>query len=154
MQRSKPLYRKVNTRTHGVRHGSGQRSSYERGSSKPMSKSMHSGQRHGLDYTPLYRFLLSRVGQRWDDVHSKAVARLDQEGPIYHLVALRDADEVPYVRTGESSYFSGLRVENGVLALVDPEIDHKSFKPTCACCTHSFNGKTVEMVYEPDDEED
>lgn len=153
MQRQKPLYRKVNTRTHGVRHGSGQRAAYERGSSKPVSKSMHSGQRHGWDYTPLYRFLLSRVGEPWDEVHSQAVARLDREEPIYHMVALHEADAVPYVRTGESSYFSGLHIEDGVLALVDPSISHENFRPTCACCTHSFNGKTVELAFEAQDKE-
>jgi hypothetical protein len=153
MQRAKPLYRKVNTRTHGVNHGSGQRASYVRGSSKPTSKSMHSGQRHGLDYTPLYRFLLSRVGQSWDEVHSLAVARLDREDPIYHLVARNIADAVPFVRTGESSYFSGLHVVDGILCCVDPTVSYENFKPTCACCTHSFNGQTVELAYEPHDKE-
>ena len=48
---------------------------------------MHSGQRHGYDYTPLFKFLLSRAGKNWDDVYSEAISRLDQEEPIWWMVA-------------------------------------------------------------------
>lgn len=153
MQRSKPLYRKVNTRTHGVTHGSGQRAAYERRGQKPPATSMHSKQRHGFDYTPLYRFLLSRIGRVWEEVHSDAVARLDQEAPIYHIVALRESEQEAFVRTGESSYFSGLCLKEGRLAVVDPTLTPKNFKPFCACCTHSFNGVNVETPYDAQTED-
>jgi len=32
--------------------------------------------RHGLNYSPLYKFLRSQVGQDWDSVYSEAVSRL------------------------------------------------------------------------------
>ena len=54
---------------------------------------MHPGRQNGLDYTPLFRFLLSKVGQDWDAVHSEAVARLDRQEPIYWMVALKEADK-------------------------------------------------------------
>jgi len=64
--------------------------------------------RRGLDYTPLYRFLLSKVGADWDDVHSEAVSRLDEEYPIFFVVALREDERTPYFYGGETACFSGL----------------------------------------------
>lgn len=51
------LYRSVNTRTHGVRHGSCRAYRYERHSKKEQRAlstrgSMHSHHQHGFDYTP------------------------------------------------------------------------------------------------------
>lgn len=142
----KPLYRKVNTRTHGVRHGNGGEARWDRGKKVAGNRnlttgSMHSYHRHGRDYTPLFRFLISRVGKPWDEVHSEAVARLDDPAPIYWLVAVQGADKQPYVRVGESSYFSRLCVDaDGVLAKVDPTLNETSLAPFCSCCTHTFNG--------------
>lgn len=85
MNRKEPLYRNVNTRTHGVKHGGGEfkwtRNSKLSRSESSSRSPMHSKTLHGLDYTPLFKFLLSRVGQFWDFVHSEAVQRLDR-GPI------------------------------------------------------------------------
>jgi hypothetical protein len=47
---------------------------------------MHSGQ-FQYDYTPLFMFLLSRVGKNWDEVYSEAKARLNKEEPIFYMVA-------------------------------------------------------------------
>ena len=95
-----PLYRKVNTRTHQVvKHGwRGGEARWERNTkatktSEATRGSMHPGLRHGLDYTPLYRFLLSKVGQDWDAVYSEAVARLDRPAPISEMVALHEDEE-------------------------------------------------------------
>lgn len=147
MQRDKkPLYRSVNTRTHGVRHGAGGKSKWERntkaaGKNRATKGSMHSGQRHGFDYTPLFKFLLSRVGRDWDEVHSEAVARLDREEPIFWMVAENLSEANPTFRAGESSHFSGLYVdETNTLALVAPEVTPDTMQPTCACCTHTLNG--------------
>lgn len=144
--RAKPLYRPVNTTARGVHHRFGGRSSWDRNTKaavrdESMTGSMHGKKQRGLDYTPLFRFLLSRVGQDWDATHSEAVARLDRPDPIFWMVALHEADRKPYFPTGESSYFSGLYVdEENRLALVAPEVTPETLEPDCACCTHTFNG--------------
>lgn len=74
--RKEPLYRKVNTRTRGVHHYKGGRARWERGTKVAQQNegergSMHQGVQNGLDYTPLFRFLLSKVGENWNDVHSE-----------------------------------------------------------------------------------
>jgi len=138
-----PLYRKVNTTAHGVHHRNGGDFSNTR-HRVPVDKGripMSGKARSGLDYTPLFRFLLSRVGTDWNSVFSEATARLDQAAPIFWLVALRPEDEQEYVRTVESSYFSGLRVNGqGKLEIVNPNLGPQSLAPLCACCTHTFNG--------------
>lgn len=109
---------------------------------------MHSGQRHGFDYTPLFKFLLSRVGEDWDEVHSEAVSRLDREEPINWMVAPDFSAGTPFFRAGESSYFSGLYVDdNNRLAVVDPELTPDTMQPSCACCTHTLNGVRLSTPY-------
>ncbi|MEM1151642.1 MAG: hypothetical protein AAGI03_13980 [Pseudomonadota bacterium] len=150
----KPLYRSVNTRTYGVRHGSGSKSKWERNSkaslkNKSMKQSMHSGQRHGFDYTPLFKFLLARVGEDWNGVHSEAIARLDREEPITWMVASSFSEGRPFFGAGGSSYFSGLYVdENNILSVVDPELTYETMRPFCACCTHTLNGIRLTSPYE------
>lgn len=142
-----PLYRKVNTTAHGVHHlvgGDFREERKKQTTDQPDAQhlGMHGRKKRGLDYTPLFRFLLSKVGQQWNSIYSEAIARLDRPEPIFWLVALREADEQDYVRTGESSYFSGLRVDqNGVLQVVNPKLDAGSLAPLCKCCTHTFNGE-------------
>ncbi|TXI14996.1 MAG: hypothetical protein E6Q67_15640 [Roseateles sp.] len=141
-----PLYRSVNTRTHGVRHGLGGEFRHERhakgvAASDATHLPMHGKHRHGRDYTPLFRFLQSRVGRRWDEVHAEASARLDTPEPIFWLVARRREDGQAMVRTGESSYFSGLFVDDeGLLQRVDPTLNAQDLTPDCRCCTHTLNG--------------
>lgn len=140
------LYRSVNTRTHGVRHGSCFAYRYERHTKKAKRSlstrgSMHSHQRHGFDYTPLFRFLLSKVGQPWDKVFSEANARLDRSEPVFWIVALHESDKDEYVLLGDSSYYSGLWVdESGLLQKVNLQLTPEQMKPSCDCCTHTFNG--------------
>jgi len=102
-----------------------------------------SGTKHReLDYTPLFKFLLSKVGTDWNEVFSEAKSRLDRQGPIFWIVALHENEKRDYVRIGESTYFSGLFVDNnGVLQLVNPMLKALDMKPFCSCCTHTFNGK-------------
>ena len=147
-----PLFRKENTTAHRPnRHAGGDFSSDRHSKAAVRSDAMRApmrGQFQGRDYTPLFRFLLSRVGCRWADVHSEAVARLDRQEPIHWMVALHPEEERAIVRVGESSFFSGLRVdEQGLLQRVDPALSAASFAPTCACCTHTFNGKPFERKY-------
>lgn len=102
---------------------------------------MHAAQ-HGQDYTPLYKFLLSKTGSRWDDVFSEAVARLDKQEPIYYLVDLHPAaDDTGFVRVDSNAYYSKLTVdEQGILVILRPELTANDLPMACTCCTHSFNG--------------
>ncbi len=103
---------------------------------------MAQGRRRGLDYTPLFMFLLSKVGRPWDEVFSEAVSRLDRREPIFWMVSLHRDGAEPYIAVSGSSYFSGLYVdEEGVLRKVDSALDETSLAPSCKCCTHTFNGK-------------
>jgi hypothetical protein len=147
MDREKPkLYRKVNTKAKGVHHGFGGDFKDSRNSKRETVQqakgTMFGTKERGLDYTPLFKFLLSKVGSNWNDVFSEAKSRLDKEEPIFWIVALHEDEKKDYVRVGESTYFSGLFVDNnGILQLVDPNLKAVDMKPFCNCCTHTFNGK-------------
>lgn len=98
------------------------------------------------DYSPLFMFLLSKVGEVWNDVYSEAKSRLDKEEPIWWMVARTNKErENGVVRMGESAYYSQLKVdENGILVKVDP--DAKPFwLESCWIRTHSFNGKVYKQ---------
>lgn len=142
--RSKPpLYRSVNTRARNVKHdfGGDYRWSRRTGEDRENLGSMHSNARRGRDYTPLFRFLLSRVGKDWSQAYSEAVSRLDDPKPIFWIVARSEAEKRAFVRMSESSYYSGLYVdEHDLLAVVDPSLTVEQMEPSCACCTHTFNG--------------
>ena len=154
--RKEPLYRKVNTRARGVYHRKGGDFRHQRNSKREAQSiedevargTMHGHKRRGLDYTPLFRFLLSRVGEDWAAVHSEAVGRLDREEPIYWLVARTEAERRAYVIIGESSYFSGLYVnDEGRLAKVAPDLRNEDLRPWCPCCTYTFNGVPLVRKY-------
>lgn len=144
--RKPPLYRPVNTRTHGVGHGHGGDYRHERNTkvnraSDASRGPMHGGHRHGRDYTPLFRFLVSCAGERWDEVYAEAKARLDTVEPVFWLVARAENERQDFVRVGESSYFSGMFVdEAGILRLVAPALKEEDMRPWCNCCTHTLNG--------------
>lgn len=140
------LYRKVNTRAKGVHHLSGGDFKDTRNSKKEVVQqvkgTMFGAKQRGLDYTPLFRFLLSKVGSNWDKVFSEAKSRLDRQEPIFWIVALHVDQKRDYVRIGESAYFSGLFVDDdGILQLVNPNLKAADMTPFCGCCTHTFNGK-------------
>jgi len=142
----KPLYRKLNTTAHGAcchrgpDYAQSRNTKAERRGEKP-AVAMHRGKRRGRDYTPLFRFLLSRVGEDWDVVFQEAQARLDTTEPIFWLVANAPHEQSAVVRVGESSYFNGLFVdEDNRLRMVDPTIGPETMEPSCACCTHTLNG--------------
>ncbi|MEJ1353724.1 MAG: hypothetical protein RPU52_14495 [Candidatus Sedimenticola sp. (ex Thyasira tokunagai)] len=144
--RKNPLYRKVNTRARGVHHNFG--GDYRNSRNKETPIGMRQGVKRGLDYTPLFKFLLSKVGCNWNDIHSEAVSRLDEQEPIYWIVAKNKESANDYVRVGESSYFSGLYVnENNILQIVAPEITEDTLEPLCSCCTHTFNGVQFTKKY-------
>lgn len=145
-RKKEPLYRKVNTTAHRVHHGRGGDFSDDRHAratqaNEAVRSPMHGRRQRGLDYTPLFRFLISKVGTQWDGVFSEAVARLDRPEPIFWLVALRLHERRRYVLVGESSFYNGLYVDDtGTLQLVDPQVGPSSLVPQCQCCTHTFNG--------------
>jgi hypothetical protein len=142
--RKEPLYRKVNTQTHGVHHGTG--GDYRTGRNgearSPAGRgSMHGKTKRGLDYTPLFRFLLSRVGSEWNSVYGEALPRLDRPDPIFWLVARHEGERREIVRVGESSYWTGLYVDDdGILRIVNPDLRAEDLTPSCTCCTHTLNG--------------
>lgn len=110
---------------------------------------MHGKKQRGLDYTPLFKFLLSRVGEDWAKTYSEAVARLDRPDAIFWIVAENELDKNAVVRVGENTYYSGLYVdESNMLAAVDPCVTENDLNPTCECCTHTFNGKRFTRPYE------
>lgn len=147
MYEKKPLYRKVNTRARGMWHHKGGDYKWSRNTKHKKSwlsnrEAMAKNVQRGLDYTPLFRFLLSKVGEDWDAVHSEAVSRLDKEEPIWQMVAKTEDDKRPRFGIAESTYFSGLYIdEDNRLALVDPELRLEDMEPDCPCCTHTFNGE-------------
>ncbi|OKO99784.1 hypothetical protein [Xenorhabdus eapokensis] len=145
----KKLYRRVNTTTHFVFHHGGEYR-WERARQKliredmPCFLSMKGKQRRGLDYTPLFMFLLSKVGEKWDAVHSEAIQRLDSPEPLFWLVALHEHEQREYIRCGESSYYNGLFVDgSGFLRKVNPNLSVNDIPVQCQCCTHTFNGVPV-----------
>ncbi|WP_347905708.1 hypothetical protein [Pseudomonas purpurea] len=143
----KPLYRKVNTTAHGAHQNLAPYYQYQRnakvvaGTEDKDRASMHAPQRRGLDYTPLFKFLLSRVGGRWDEIFSEAVGRLDRPDPIFWMVALHEHEREESVALGQSSFYSGLFVDSdGLLKKVNPDFRAEHMKRYCRCCTHTFNG--------------
>lgn len=180
MREKEPLYRRVNTRTRGVRHvGGGEyrwtrtredtaalrdgavgddeddaadapaRAARPKPGSKPVRTGMHAARHRGHDYTPLFRFLLARVGEPWEEVYREAASRLDRPEPIFWLVARREEERKPFVRIGESAYYSGLCIDDeGRLARVDPALRVEHMRPSCPCCTHTFNGVPFVRRYE------
>lgn len=67
---------------------------------KGIQRSMKKNDHRGLDYTPLYKFLLSKIGEDWTSVHSEALSRLDKEEPIFYLVARNDSEKNDFVYCG------------------------------------------------------
>lgn len=145
--RIKPLYRKENkvslSNKYNVSTGSEYR--YQRHSKAFLNddrnhKSMTSG-KYGYDYTPLFKFLLSKVGSDWDKIYAEAKARLNDPEPIFWMVALRESERRSIVRLGDSTYYSGLFVDDdGILAIVNPNISSTELPDPHPGETISFNG--------------
>lgn len=151
-EKKKPLYRKVNTLARMVRHDFGGEYRYDRNTKQEKEsesfgvtkQSMHAKVQRGLDYTPLFKFLLSKVGNEWSAVHSEALSRIDKEEPIFWLVARNEEEKEDVVRIGESSYYSGLYVdEQGILQKVNPDYNKAQDLITCNCCTFTLNGVVI-----------
>lgn len=147
--RIEPLYRKVNTKARNVDHHFGGDAKYERNTKKGMSKSMHGKKKRGLDYTPLFRFLLSKVGKPFNEIYNEAIRRLDSPEPIWWIVNKDFKDNSGFIRVDESTYYSQLIIdENGLLQVLNPEVTNEKLYPLCDCCTHTFNGKLFVNKYD------
>jgi len=141
------LYRKVNTRT---RMGNeryycsvkGPDSKNERNTKIGMTKKMTSKD-HGLDYTPLFRFLISKIGKPWETAYKEAQSRLDSEEQIFWMInndAIHEVDPRDYFMY-HNSYYPRLVIDNnGILHMMNPDLKNEDFYPHCSCCTHSYNG--------------
>lgn len=145
-EQKKPLFRKVNTKAHSVRHRFGGDFSDSRNSKKEsveqIKGSMHGKQRRGVDYTPLFKFLISKVGQDWTGIYAEAKNRIDEVDPIFWLVKDDLNFDYERIRVGESSFYSGLYVdEENVLRKINPNLTASEMTPFCQCCTHTFNGE-------------
>lgn len=124
-----------------------QRNTKEFGNSEAQHEAMNPG-KYGYDYTPLCRFLLSRVGQPWEPTYHEAQTRLKGqdygEKPIWWMVAQNESerDDWGYSHIGEHSMWSQLYVDDeSILQISKPEARGKI---SCSCCTHSFNGKVLD----------
>jgi len=143
-----PLYRKENKVSLSNKYYvcTGGEFRYQRHTKKFLNddsshRPMHSG-KYGYDYTPLFKFLLSKVGLQWDDIYSEAKSRLDKADPIFWMVALNDSEKRDIVRIGEATYYSGMYIDNeGLLQKANP--DAPTPIPSCSCCTYSFNGEVI-----------
>lgn len=151
--RKEPLWRKENTRAlHHRSNNPGGEYRWERNTKaqkefdeteqtfKPM-KTRSDSQYGGRDYTPLFMFLLSRVGKPWEPTLKEAQSRLDKDNPIWWMVHEKRTKEKVWLRLGESAVYSGLFVDDdGILQKIGtPEMLPPL--PSCHCCTHSVNGK-------------
>lgn len=164
--KEKPLWRKINTTAHGHNFRAGEK--YQRGkkeSIKEKSKMTSSQKFHGLDFSPLFGYLRKNVGKEWDIIYSNVIKRIPKEytfnngrftNPIWwgvlkhkEYLGLSDFDKKNgFFISGESSYYSLLYIdENGILQYVSPDLSVEDIKPTCTCCTHTFNGKQIPKVY-------
>lgn len=149
--RLKPLYRKENkvslSNKYYVSKGSEYR--YDRHTKAFQNddrnhKPMNSG-KHGYDYTPLFKFLLSKIGCEWDQIYSEAKTRLNDTDPIFWMVALHETQHRDIVRIGESSYYSGLFVDKTrKLAVVNPNVTTSDIPKPYPGETLTFNGIVID----------
>lgn len=149
----KPLYRKINTNAvtkYHINHDFGSEARYDRNTKKGLNKNMAKNVKRGLDYTPLYRFLLSKVGQPWDVVYAEAKSRLPEGEADKHINWMFPTEgDRDYVRMGESTYYSALCVDENGLIQKAKDVKMESLWPYCGCCTHTFNGKVFSNKYNP-----
>lgn len=141
------LYRRVNTTTRHRSNNPGADYREQRNKKSatyenlPQRESMKGKQYRGVDYSPLFHFLLSKIGQPWDDVYSEAKSRLDKTAPLFLMVALHEHERSDYVCCGDFSFYPGLYVdESGVLRQVNPNVSPDDIPVSCRCCTHTFIG--------------
>ncbi|HEY3984603.1 hypothetical protein [Cedecea sp.] len=153
LNKSRKLYRSVNTTTRHRSNNPGAEYRRERNRKKvederlATRETMHGRQKRGRDYTPLFYFLIKHIGKPWDEIFSEVCGRLDTTEPVFWLVALHENEQRDLVCIDESSYYPGLFVDgNGILQQVNPSITGHDVKVTCRCCTHTYMGEPVPWI--------
>lgn len=172
---SKPLFRKISKTSHdGYRfyYYPRKRAKFDRHTKNGTRRSLASQNEWKemesmYDYTPLFLFLLKKVGTNWDDIWKECQQRLNSIEPVLIMVVnvgrnglvvtYNDYSQPsglfveeqtdgtsygPCFRYGENTYFSTLFVDdNHLLQYVDS--DHVHPTSEYPFDTISFNGKPV-----------
>lgn len=167
-----PLYRKINKIVAGRTEvfGMQKRAKYDRHTKVGQRTSMSSqntwkSEMSMYDYSPLFQFLLKKVGCNWAEVWKECQARLNTIEPVLCMVvnvgrnglvvpfneysqfsSYWAGDALPYepcFLAGYDSYFSTLYVdENHILQFVDPDFVPKT-REYYTHGTETFNGKPI-----------
>ena len=160
MREKKLLYRSRNYKDKQSDYSTSLHYRFIRNTKKPieLKKKMKGCDNGGRDYTPLFKFLLSKVGQKWDSVYSEAKSRLDTDAPIFYMVSLNPEETNEVVHLGDTSYYSQLHVdENGILKKVNPNFNVENFRfnEVFDYFTITFNSHIVNRinVVKPDKDE-
>lgn len=151
----KPLYRKEADAINNHHH-SGSDAKYDRNTKRGISKHMKKNVKRGLDYTPLYKFLLSKVGQNFDEVYKEVIKRVNDRSAIFHMFRKHEFETGDFVRLGGSSFYNKLYIDdNNTIQKVNPNLKNEDFSPSCWCCTYTFNGnKLIKKYINPEPEMD
>lgn len=149
MNKKQPLYRKV-AKAINNHHFKGSNAKYDRNTKRGISKTLKKNIKRGLDYTPLYKFLLSKVGQNFNDIYREVIKRVSDRKAIFHMFRKHEFETGDFVRIGESSFYSKLYIdENNIIQKVNPDLKNEDFSPSCWCCTYTFNGSKLIKKYIP-----
>ncbi len=142
----KPLYRTMNTRSHGVNYhrGIGPDSRHDRNTKDGLRKSMAS-RKLGLDFRPLFLFLQSKVGEKWDDVYSEAKSRIpaSEAHVIDYIFCENRPDDTEYFMINENCCYSRLKVDDDGILQKYSDLRIEQMYPSCGCCTHTLDGKVI-----------
>lgn len=147
MNKKQPLYRKE-ANAFNNHHIKGSDAKYDRNTKRGISKTLKNKVKRGLDYTPLYKFLLSKIGHNFDDVYREVIKRVNDRNAIFHMFRKHEFETDDFVRIGESSFYNKLYIdENNIIQKVNPNLKNEDFSPSCWCCTYTFNGKPLIKKY-------
>lgn len=142
----KPLWRKSRPPKPYLNHHMKELSaSRDRNTKAGVRRSMSKTRSTMRDFTPLYQYLLSAVGEDFDMIKSHVYKRLEAQDRdvIWNMVATNDLQLNPdgIVRLTDNAYYSQLYVDNdNILKVYKPEVTINHLFPHCSCCTHTFNG--------------
>lgn len=89
LNKSRKLYRSVNTTTRHRSNNPGAEYRWERNRKKVgdelqvKRETMHGKQKHGRDYTPLFYFQIKHIGKSWGEIFSEVCGRIDTTEPVF-----------------------------------------------------------------------
>lgn len=138
----KPLYRKRSKDKDRICP----QSKWDRNTKKGIRKSLASKRWDDFDYTPLYNYLLTQIGEDFNVIHSYVQKRVNNINRIYDIIK-PSTYKLSYVRVSENAYYSALYIdEYNTLKKINPNFNIEHMYPFCSCCTHTFNNKIVTNV--------